>query len=129
MARSSLTGVLLMDAIVSSSLLALVVFFVLTLLPTGSMLLHQARYRGHALQWAQSTLENLERPEGPLPPIGPRAVAEHNFAGIAYHTTLEVTALAGESPDQLVQASCTVRWRDGLGNHQFQLGGYLARRP
>ena len=130
MARRSLTGVLLMDAVISSSLLALVAFFVLSLLPSGSLLLHQARFRGHALQWAQSLLESLDRPTGSLPlPGQPLAAPTHPFDGVPFQAHLQVTPVAGEAPEKLVQASCTVAWSDALGQHQLTLGGYLAARP
>jgi len=128
-ARRSLTGVLLMDAVISSGLLALVAFFVLSLLPSGSLLLHQGRFRGHALQWAQSLLESLDRPGGALPVPGPPLAApSHQFEGAPFQAHLQVSPVAGEAPDKLVQASCTVAWSDALGQHQLVLGGYLAAR-
>lgn len=115
-----------MDAIVSSSLLALVAFFVLTLMPSSSILLHQARYRGHALQWAQSLLETLDHD---FPEPGRLAAPDQNYEGILFTAALEVIPLAGESPQKLLQATCKVHWRDGLGDHQLELASYLAAHP
>lgn len=129
MARNSLKGMLLMEAILSSSLLALVAFFVLTLLPTSSLLLHQGRFRGHAMQWAESVLENLEGPGRVLPAPGKLAVPDHQFDGVLFRTSVEICALAGEAPEKLVQASCTVQWSDALGRHQTIFGGYLGGKP
>ncbi|ODT60667.1 hypothetical protein ABS71_17190 [bacterium SCN 62-11] len=115
---------LLMDAVLSSSLLALVAFFVLTLLPSSSILLHQGRYRGHALQFAQALLENLD-----FPAPGQLAAPPHQYEGIAFTAGIEITPVAGESPEQLLQAHCAVHWRDALGDHQLELASYLAPKP
>ena len=118
-----------MEAVVSSTLLAIVVYFVINLLPAASLLLHQARFRGHALEWARSLLEELDRPAAALPASGLRMVADHTFEGVVFETQLRISALAGESVEQLVQSQCSVHWKDALGDHQVRLGGYLASRP
>jgi len=120
---------LLMEAVVSSTLLAIVVFFVINLLPAASVLLHQARFRGHALEWSRSLLEELDRPAAPVPALGLRVVPDHTFEGVTFTTQLRLSALAGESADELIQTQCTVYWKDALGDHQVRLGGYLASPP
>ncbi len=116
-----------MDAVVSSTLLGLVIFFVLSLFPCSSLLLHQARFRGHALEWAQSALEALDQPAAALPAPGVLGQPDHQFDGVVFHTQVVLQSVAGEAPDQLLQATCRVDWGDALGPHQLELGGYLAQ--
>ena len=118
---------LLMEAVVSSALIGLVVFFVLSLFPSSSMLLHQARFRGHALEWAQSVLESLDQPAAALPAPGLLTPSDHKFDGVDFHSQVVLQSISGEAPDRLLQANCRVSWRDALGSHQLELGGYLAQ--
>lgn len=127
MARRPLGAILLMEAVVSSCLLGLVAFFALSLFPSSSLLLHQDRFRGHALEFAQSSLESLEQVARPLPPVGSKLQPDHEFDGVVFHSRICLQSVAGEAPEQLLQARCQVSWKDALGNHQLELGNYLAQ--
>ena len=116
-----------MEAVISSALLGLVLFFVLSLFPTSSLLLHQSRLRGHALELAQAALETLDQPAKSLPAPGNLAQPDQEFDGTVFHSQVVLQSVAGESPDQLLQATCRVDWRDLLGSHQLELGAYLAQ--
>lgn len=116
-----------METVISSCLLGLVAFFVLSLFPSSSLLLHQDRFRGHALEFAQASLEGLDQVARPLPPVGTKAQPDHEFEGVVFHSQISLQAVAGEAPEQLLQASCQVNWKDALGSHQLELGDYLAQ--
>lgn len=127
MARRSVRAVLLMEAVVSSSLLGLVLFFVLSLFPCSSLLLHQGRFRGHALQQAQASLEGLDQAGKALPSPGTQNLPDSELDGVVFHSRLTLQAIAGEAPEELLQASCQVNWQDALGSHQLEAGCYLAQ--
>lgn len=125
MARRAVKGALLMDVVVSSALLSGVAFVILNLFPSASVLMHQARFRGYALEWSRSMLE--ESP-GPLPAPGKQELPARVYDGVVFHGELEVSALAGESPEEIVVSRCRITWKDGLGDHEVVYGSYLAAR-
>lgn len=128
MARRALRGALLMDMVVSTALLSCVAFLILNLFPSASLLMHQARFRGYALEWSRSVLEEAAGQTGSLPAPGKQTLPERVYDGIVFHGELEISPLAGEAPDQIVQSQCRVSWTDALGKHEVSYGSYLAAR-
>lgn len=117
-----------MDVVVSAALLSSVMFLVLNLFPSASLLMHQARFRGYALEWSRSVLEEAADQKSALPTVGRRQLPDRVYDGIVFHCEVEVSPLAGLAPDEIVENRCRIYWTDALGAHEVVFGSYLAAR-
>lgn len=119
-------GAALLDVVMASGLLFTVAYLVLNLFPAASLLFHQARTKGHALEIARSHLEEVKaEPFGRLQTERNRVLPNRTEDGVVFHVRVEVTPLADEKPDELLQARCLVNWQDALGNHDVSYGSYV----
>lgn len=123
-------GALLMDLVVSASLLTVVAYLVLTLLPGGALTLHEARQRAHALEMARGALEQLRaEPLTSLAPGTLRELPSRSWDGVVFHPAVSFSTVTGETADQIVAARCSVTWKDAVGEHAVEFGSYYIATP
>lgn len=119
--------------VVGATLVALTVVVALSVLPGTHMLTNRARYRLHALQLAQSYLEQQRARAWNEIPSPPAQVdlpeVRIDAQGIVFRSQLRVSAVPGHSPDQLRHLRVQVSWQERRGPREVQHEVVVARVP
>ena len=105
-------GLTLIETIIASCLLGLVILGVFTLLPSSLIAVRSAEHRIRADSLAQEWLEKLrEKPfeNLALGPLAPQPPAE-TWAGVTFHTSVEVYQPPAADVDLLKRMRVTVNW-------------------
>jgi len=125
MARKRVRGAALMDVVVSVSLLFLVIFLVLNLFASSSMVLHHAQQRQAALEMARSRLEWLRgQPFSALKP-GVETLPPLICQGVEFRGECILTP---RHQGDILMAQCKIRWGSGPQRREVSYASYIAQR-
>lgn len=126
-------GLTLIEVVVGGTLIALAVVVAVSALPATTILTNRGRFRVHALQVAQSTLEQQRaRPWSALP-APPATVQLPNQTlegtGTVFSPVLSVTAVTGYDQQALRRITVSVTWEERGATQQVQHESMVARVP
>lgn len=123
----------LIETTVGGTLIALAVVVAISALPATTILTNRGRFRVHALELAQSALEQQRaRPWSSLP-APPAQVALPKLTlegtGTVFSPVLSVTEVSGYDPQTLRRLTVTVTWEERSALQQVQHESMVARVP